>query len=96
MNVRYAPRARRHLDEIAAFIRARGEEAAFRVGMQIRDTIELLAEFPHMGHEGTVTQTLEMVVPGLPFVVVYRIGLDGEQVLIVLGIYHCAQLRAGN
>ncbi|OGG79588.1 hypothetical protein A3A39_02045 [Candidatus Kaiserbacteria bacterium RIFCSPLOWO2_01_FULL_54_13] len=94
MSVRYTPRARRHLDGIAAFISAHNEEAARRVGVRIRETIELLAEFPRMGHKGTVSHTLEMVVPGLPFIVVYRVDSNGGQEnLIVLGIYHCAQLR---
>ena len=91
MIVRRTPRARQHLQNIAAFIREHNEEAARRVGARIRETIRRLSEFPRMGHEGTIPHTLEMIVPGLPFVVVYRI--DNAEVLVILGIYHCSQKR---
>jgi toxin ParE1/3/4 len=93
MTVQYTPRARRHLDGIAAFIETRNAEAARRVGVRIRETIKLLGEFPRIAHPGTVPKTLEMIVPGLPFVIVYRLDFTSEDVLVILGVYHCAQDR---
>ena len=62
------------------------------MGVRIRETIELLGAIPQMGHEGALPGTLEMVVPGLPYIIVYRVKLGHVE---VLGIYHGAQLRPG-
>lgn len=48
-----------------------------------------------MGHEGALTGTREMGVPGLPYIIVYRIENGDEDTLVILGIYHGAQLRPG-
>ena len=36
-----------------------------------------------------------MVVPGLPYIVVYQIEPGGGGTLVILGIYHGAQRRPG-
>jgi plasmid stabilization system protein ParE len=53
------------------------------VGQRIRETIQLLATFPMLGHEGVLLGAREMVVPGLPYVVVYRIDRSGAGASIV-------------
>jgi plasmid stabilization system protein ParE len=65
------------------------------VGARIRETIELLGAIPQMGHQGALLGTLEMVVPGLPYIIVYRIKAAHEDALEILGVYHGAQLRPG-
>ena len=62
--------------------------------MRIQETIDLLATFPNMGHSGVLAGTREMAVPGLPYIVVYRIDAR-EDTLTILGIYHGAQMRPG-
>jgi toxin ParE1/3/4 len=57
--------------------------------------IDLLAAFPNMGHKGQLPGTREMVVPGLPYIIVYRIENREEGELVILGIYHGAQRRPG-
>ncbi|HWN49895.1 MAG TPA: type II toxin-antitoxin system RelE/ParE family toxin [Xanthobacteraceae bacterium] len=95
MRLRYTPRARRHLDAIAQYIDERNPDAARRVGSRIQETINLLAAFPHMGHEGALSGTREFVVPGLPYIIVHRIEIGNEDTLVILGIYHGAQRRPG-
>jgi toxin ParE1/3/4 len=95
VRLRFTPRARRHLDAISEYIAKRNPDAARRVGARLRETIDLLAAFPDMGHEGALPGTYEMVVPGLPYVVVHRIKSGDEETLVILGIYHGAQLRPG-
>ncbi|MET0631536.1 MAG: type II toxin-antitoxin system RelE/ParE family toxin [Xanthobacteraceae bacterium] len=51
-----------------------------------------MGEIPLLGREGALPGTREMVVPGLPYVIVYRIE-DGA--VAVLGVYHGAQQRPG-
>jgi addiction module RelE/StbE family toxin len=95
VKLRYTLRALRHLDSIADHIAERNPQAARRVGALIAETIDLLAAFPHMGHEGSLQGTREMVVPGLPYIVVHRIDHRDEDTLVILGVYHGAQLRPG-
>jgi addiction module RelE/StbE family toxin len=94
MKLRYTPQARRHLNHIAEYIAERNPRAAVVVGKRIRAVIELLCDFPFMGHEGLVRGTREMVVPGLPYIIVYRIEQNEENGLTVLGVYHGAQDRS--
>ena len=61
---------------------------------RIGTMLSTLAAFPHMGHDGHVSGTFEMVIPRLPFLVVYRIDFtDTERELVVLRIYHTARYR---
>jgi hypothetical protein len=34
-------------------------------------------------------------VPGLPYVVVYRVDIAEQETVVILGVYHGAQLRPG-
>ena len=95
MMVRYTPRARRHLEDIAEFLVARNPDAARGIGERLREMIELLAAFPEMGHAGALAETREMSVPGTPYLIVYRIEQSEEDRIVILGIYHGAQLRPG-
>ena len=93
MTPRYTPRALRHLRKIAAYLNERSPVAARHVGRRLRDTAELLASFPDLGHEGALAGTRELVVPGLPYIIVHRVEPDGG--VTILGVYHGAQLRPG-
>ena len=56
--------------------------------------MRLLTDFPMIGHEGTLQGTREMVVPGLPYIIVHRVdAAEGE--VVILGVYHGAQRRPG-
>jgi plasmid stabilization system protein ParE len=94
MKLRFTRRAQRHLAGISEYIAERDPRAATRVGARIRETIELLRTFPYIGREGVLSGTREVVVPGLPYIVVYRIAAAAELVDI-LGVYHGAQMRPG-
>ena len=94
MKVRFTPSATRHLAAIAQYLIERNPDAARRVGERIREVIELLADFPEIGHLGTLKDTREIVVPGLPYIIVYR-SEPQRNALIILGVYHGAQLRPG-
>ena len=83
MRVRYTATALTHLDEIGSYIRQDNPRVAERVFHKIRSTNETLAVFPLVGHAGHVEGTLEFVVPGLPYVVVYRVTDEEVQILAV-------------
>jgi plasmid stabilization system protein ParE len=93
MTLRFAPQARRHLDSISEYIRQHNPGAARRVRTEIPQTLKLLDQFPHMGHAGAAKGTHEVVVPHRSYVIVHRIEPNGD--VVVVGIYHSAQLRPG-
>jgi addiction module RelE/StbE family toxin len=95
MTLRYTRRARRHLDAIAEYIADRNPAAARRVGERIREAVSLLGDLPYIGREGVLAGTRELVVPGLPYVVVYRVDIAEQETVVLLGVYHGAQLRPG-
>ena len=97
MTSRITEAAATDLETIAAYISSQSDPAvARRVIDRIAACITALAQFPAIGHFGVVDGAFEMVVPRLPFVIVYR--TDGAHTsdtgLVVLRVYHCAQLRS--
>jgi len=94
MKLRYSRRSLRHIDSILSYIAAHDRSAAAKVSRRVRDSTAMLLEFPGAGRRGAQTGTREFVVPGLPYIVVYRL-VDGGDELRIVGIYHAAQLRPG-
>jgi toxin ParE1/3/4 len=93
LNLRWTPRALRHLRQIDEYLSTQSPAGARRVGERIVEVVALLARFPDLGREGVLEGTIEMVVPGVSYIVVYRI--DSVEVLTILGVYHGARLRPG-
>lgn len=94
LKVRYAIDALLHIGAIHAYIDKRNPVAASRVMARVRAAAEQLGEQPRIGHTGTAAGTLEWVVTGLPYVIVYEVSEANSEV-VVLGIYHGAQTRPG-
>ena len=67
-----------------------------RLGESARVSAKSLScsDFPQIGHSGTLKGTREIVIPGLPYIIVYR-SEPGRDALVILGVYHGAQLRPG-
>lgn len=81
MRVRWLSRALDDLDEAEAYIARDNPAAASEVVAQIAKTVTLLKEKPGMGRPGRIEGTRELVVPGTPFVVPYRVKEDTIEVL---------------
>ena len=86
------------LERVFAWIAKDSPLAARSVIARIFDAIDRLAEFPGLGHAGTVEGTREWVVRGLPYIIVY--ALDHErgaelapELLTVIAVFHGAQER---
>lgn len=71
---------RRHV----SFIAAENPSAAARVRRHIRTVVLRLCQFPQSGRIGQVPETRELVVSGLPYVVVYRVNGDTVEILRVV------------
>ena len=69
---RWTKLAAHDLNCVLEYIAADAAEVAQRVAQAIRTASERLDQFPQMGRSGAVAGTRELVVPGLPYVLVYR------------------------
>ena len=94
MKVRYTIDALLHIAAIHAYINERNPQAATRVVSRIRAAAEHLGNTPQIGHVGAAPGTREWVVVGLPYVIVHELNGSDDEV-VVLGVYHGAQLRRG-
>jgi toxin ParE1/3/4 len=94
MRVRYTVDALLHIVAIHSYINERNPVAAKRVVARIQNAADLLGESPGIGHVGAAPGTREWVVTGLPYVIVHELN-EAEGELVVLGVYHGAQLRPG-
>jgi plasmid stabilization system protein ParE len=94
MRVRYTIDSLLHIAAIHSYISDRNPAAATRVVARIKDAVARIGENPRIGHVGTAPGTRELVVTGLPYVIVHEPN-EAEDELVILGIYHGAQLRPG-
>ncbi|MDP2620028.1 MAG: type II toxin-antitoxin system RelE/ParE family toxin [Hyphomicrobiales bacterium] len=90
MRLRYRAEAASDLDAIYDYVASDSEVAAVKVLARIRDAIEPLLIFPLSGRIGTVPGTRELIVPSLPYIVVYQV-LDDR--IDILGVVHAARDR---
>lgn len=56
---------------------------------RILEGIERVGRFPYIGRTGRAAGTYELVVRGLPYIVVYQVNADDDEV-IVIGVFHGA------
>lgn len=88
MRVRWTAPAAEDLYNITRYIRQDDREAARRVAKTIYDGCASLRDFPYRARRGRIEGTRELVFPGLPYIVVYRIK---DQTVEIDRIYHGAQ-----
>jgi toxin ParE1/3/4 len=85
---RWTTPATQDLYNIVRRIQQDNPDAAAKVAKTLYDGCSGLGNFPRRGRTGRIEGTRELVFPGLPYVVVYRIQ---DQTLEILRIYHGAQ-----
>ncbi len=84
----YAARYFRRLEDIREWIAEDNRGAATRMIERIRTAVERLREFPALGRPGRVAGTRELVIPGTPDIVPYRVT---EEQIQILGLIDGAQ-----
>lgn len=82
------------LEDIFDWIAKDNPAAGKAVVERVFASIEHLAGFPQMGHAGRDEGTFEWVVPRLPYIVVYEIHRDRDEV-IVIAVVHGARSGRG-
>jgi toxin ParE1/3/4 len=88
MAIVWTTAARRDVNEIWDFIEVRNPDAAELVSSEILRAVEGLLQFPKRGKPGRVKETRELVVSGLPYVVVYLLA---DENVVILRVLHGAQ-----
>jgi len=90
MKLRYKARALRDIEAIHKYIAQHDPEAAKRVVRRIEHSISRLAFLPLSGRRGVVAGTRIVVVPGLPYVAIYRVR---ENTVDIITVLHTARQR---
>jgi toxin ParE1/3/4 len=84
----WSPRAIGHLAHLREYIARDNPNAAKRIASALLEAIERLAQLPNLGRPGRVAGTRELVVPGTPYIIPYR--LRGDR-LEVVAVFHARQ-----
>ena len=90
MRLRWRLSAVNDLTEIRDFISENDPEAARAVVNRVLHSVERLESFSNSGRVGQVPGTRELVVPGLPYIVVYT---TDDTDISVIGVFHGARDR---
>jgi toxin ParE1/3/4 len=80
----WTPPAVRDPREIWTYVAKDKPEAATRLVTRLKEASQALAGQPHLGHAGRVPHTRELVVPGTPYILVYRLGSGHIEILAAL------------
>ena len=71
------------LDALTDYIAENNPQTALHIDDTIQKSIEKLALYPLAGREGRVEKTRELIIPHLPYIVVYKAAKQ-IQILAVL------------
>ena len=91
MRLSLLPRAVRDLAAIEAYVAERGDAAiARRVAARLRGSLQLVAARPEIGRLYREPDIREWSVPGLPYVIPYRVRADTIE---ILRVFHSSRKR---
>jgi toxin ParE1/3/4 len=88
MVIRWTTPATEELVSAYEYVATDNPAAARRVMNHIWETVEVLARHPMAGRKGRVVGTRELVIPGTPFIVGYRIE---KKEVWILAVMHAAR-----
>ncbi|MGE5815492.1 MAG: type II toxin-antitoxin system RelE/ParE family toxin [Acidobacteriota bacterium] len=88
MTIVWSPRAIEHLAHLRAYIAYDHPKTANRIAGRLLEAAERLAELPNLGRPGRVAGTRELIIPGTPSVIPYR--LRGDR-LEIIAVFHGRQ-----
>jgi toxin ParE1/3/4 len=90
MKLRYKKRALADIEAIHRYIAIHDRLAAKGVLQRIERPIGRLLILPMSGRPGLVAGTRPLVVPGLPYIVVHRVG---DETIDIIAVLHTARRR---
>lgn len=83
MKVVFSDRAKLRLHQIRDYVAEDNPVAADRVLVRIRQTIELLSDFPKLGRRWQAGPTRALVISGLHYRVHYRLAQGEVQIITI-------------
>jgi toxin ParE1/3/4 len=93
MKLVWLPRAVADLQEARAYIAEHDPQAARAIAQKIRKLVAHLKARPRLGRPADVDGIRQISVPGLPYLIPYRVKDDRIE---ILRVFHTAQERPEN
>lgn len=87
MTILWLTSAEQDLEALTEFIAEDNPNIALQIFSKIRLSVEKLKTHPYLGRVGRVRQTRELVMPNLPFIVIYSISKE----IRILAILHTSR-----
>lgn len=87
MNILWLEAAAQDLEALADCIAADNPKTAMQIFNGILHTVEKLKAYPFLGREGRVDHTRELIMPHLPFIVVYTVTKE----IRILAVLHTSR-----
>jgi toxin ParE1/3/4 len=87
MRIRWTEGADGNLDQVEEYIARDNPPAAVATVNKIIEAAQMLTDYPTIGKRGRERGTRELVVAGLPFIIIYVVQ---PEELIVLRVLHTA------
>jgi len=92
MTIRWTQPANDDFLSLASWIAASNPTAADQVGRRILAAVEQLDDYPLRGRPGRSPDTRELVISGLPYLVIYSVESADPRTVIILRVLHGAML----
>jgi toxin ParE1/3/4 len=89
MRIVWSPTAIANLAEIRAYIEKDKPEAALSIAKRIVASVDRLSRNPRLGRLGRHAGTRELIIPGTPYLIPYKIE---RGTIKILAVFHTAQL----
>jgi toxin ParE1/3/4 len=90
MKLKVLPRAVRDMEDLHSYIGVDSSEAATAVMQRLKKSLDLITSRPELGRPVPYSRTREWSVPGLPYIIPYRVRGDTVE---VLRIFHTSRQR---
>ncbi|MBD6615236.1 type II toxin-antitoxin system RelE/ParE family toxin [Komarekiella sp. 'clone 1'] len=88
MQIKWLRRAIRNLEQAHKYIPKDNPEAAQELILKIQIAASQLETYPFMGRTGRVEGTRELVIPGISYIVIYRVK---EESVEILRVFHTSK-----
>jgi toxin ParE1/3/4 len=85
MKIRWTEGADENLDQVEEYIAQDNPSAAIATVNKIIDAAQMLYDYPTIGKRGRERGTRELIVAGLPFIVIYALR---REELVILRVLH--------
>jgi toxin ParE1/3/4 len=88
VRVRWVRKALENLQAEIEFVNEENPAAASRLARELFEATDRLGEFPGMGRAGRVPGIRELVIPGTPYILPYRVRAGAVE---ILRVFHAAR-----